>query len=323
MPLTLRQLMQDQQQAANVSTRPKPSNNSNSRLSLAGKQPLPQETDQPPPPTTLTAAAAAAATAGGELSPASLAAVGSLVGSVRTIRAMTDEVIDARKRIDEAKEEAKELEELELDLDLELPLEAEAAIVDGARSFVFLPLPLAAAAAAELFFGLGCMYSSLLSLSMDFSPSSSEYRSSMSSRLSGYSMHATRIRFMALPPGALDDLLAARVVTELPLPVAAPLASSESESPALLLLLTARMDFPGRISASGSRPRSHVFWSTDRDPHRTRGRQHCFLFAPDSSEALCCWALSGPARTRPAAGLRRASAVDAAQSPAAASSADA
>ncbi|KAJ2758667.1 hypothetical protein H4S06_002599 [Coemansia sp. BCRC 34490] len=120
MPLTLRQLLQDQQQAANVSTRPKPSNNSSSRLSLAGKQPLPQETDQLPPPTTLTAAAAA--TAAGELSPASLAAVGSLVGSVRTIRAMTDEVIDARKRIDEAKEEAKELEELDLDLDLELPV---------------------------------------------------------------------------------------------------------------------------------------------------------------------------------------------------------
>ncbi|KAJ2583361.1 hypothetical protein EV177_010177, partial [Coemansia sp. RSA 1804] len=87
MPLTLRQLLQDQQQAANVSTRPKdhappkPSNNSNSnsRLSLAGKQSLPQETDQPLPPTT--AAAAAATASGGELSPASLAAVGSLVDS--------------------------------------------------------------------------------------------------------------------------------------------------------------------------------------------------------------------------------------------------
>ncbi|KAJ2525154.1 hypothetical protein GGI11_000284 [Coemansia sp. RSA 2049] len=124
MPLTLRQLLQDQQQAANVSTRskdhapPKPSNNSNSRLSLAGKQSLPKETNQPLPPTV----AAAAAAGGGELSPASLAAVGSLVDSVRTIRAMTDEVIDARKRIDEAKEEAKELEELGLGPDLDLPV---------------------------------------------------------------------------------------------------------------------------------------------------------------------------------------------------------
>ncbi|KAJ2659270.1 hypothetical protein IWW48_003607 [Coemansia sp. RSA 1200] len=114
MPLTLRQLLQDQQQADNVSTRskdhapPKLSDNSNSSssLSLASKQSLPKENNQLLLPTTTA----------GEVSPASLAAVGSLVDSVRTIRAMTDEVIDARKRIDEAKEEAKELEELDLDL---------------------------------------------------------------------------------------------------------------------------------------------------------------------------------------------------------------
>ncbi|KAJ1664018.1 hypothetical protein EV178_004475 [Coemansia sp. RSA 1646] len=92
MTLTLRQLLQDQQ-SGHVAGKPKePLSSGPSTNAPLAKEHL--ETTK-------------------DLNDASLEAIARLVDSVRKIRATTDEVIDARTRIDETQEDAKELQEIQ------------------------------------------------------------------------------------------------------------------------------------------------------------------------------------------------------------------